>query len=806
MTSLNGNLQKLKQDFYAAERRLSGEDRERLLQDQVKILQSNLGAGLIGQVIVGLGFLYFIMPVVEKSHLAIWSGLFVLSLAFRFLLYLRMKSGEARLSTTRLLGGFVATVAFMGAVWGSIILFHVANPQGFQAIFAGIMVAALATVAVFNGVAHRLTILAFLIPAMTPFIIHQLAQGQTFNITLGLLAALFSLYLIFCGLRMNRLILEKLMVEIDNEKLLATVASVAKAKAIEHADERLRHLMDQLGSGVVMIDNRFRHVFWNKTYEKIFGFPEKYLKPGLDLKEAMRWYFADAGYCEEDVDQIVTGYCDALEQGKTDKKMIHRIDMADGRIIDVSVEFGADGSILLNYVDVTKREKANAEALFHMGQRDSLTGLPNRFLLKSHLKKVLGKARDEELSFALILFNVDNFQFVNETYGLSTGDMLINSLALRLETMITDDEFLAHLGGDSFAIISEYYSEKQDVLDRTYNLLDMFRQPSTFFKDGQEMEIIVGMSAGVTFYPDDNVSVDDMLLHAAIALSITKKNNPGDVTVYKPTMHAEIKSRNILVTDIRDSLATSQFILHYQPQVELKSRKISGVEALLRWRHPERGWISPAEFIPLAELSKQIVPLTEQFLPVACLQARAWQDQGMAPFPVSVNISPLHFLNDGFVPMIRRCLDEAKLEPKWLELEITEGIIMSHSDETIFKLNELADMGVQLAIDDFGTGYSSLTYLRALPVSKLKIDQAFIADMVEEGDARSVIEAIIRLGHSFNLKIIAEGVENEQEFKLLKDMRCDIAQGYYFSRPLTPEKMSEWVGEYSRKVADFSSS
>lgn len=250
-----------------------------------------------------------------------------------------------------------------------------------------------------------------------------------------------------------------------------------------------------------------------------------------------------------------------------------------------------------------------------------------------------------------------------------------------------------------------------------------------------------------------------------------------------------------MLFDIRDSISKSQFLLHYQPQIDISENQIIGVEALLRWQHPDKGWISPEDFIPLAEHTKQIIPLTEQFLPEACHQAKIWQQQNFPTIKMSVNISPFHFQEKGFTKFIRNCIEQAKLDPAFLDLEITEGVIMSQTEETIKILHELSEMGVHLSIDDFGTGYSSLAYLRNLPVDKLKIDQTFIKDMVESDSARSLVEAVIRMGHSFKLDVIAEGVETEEQLAILSSMNCDQAQGFYVKRPEKAVDITKWILE-----------
>jgi len=395
----------------------------------------------------------------------------------------------------------------------------------------------------------------------------------------------------------------------------------------------------------------------------------------------------------------------------------------------------------------------------------------------------------------VVLIDIDRFKDINDHYGHATGDQLIQKMADRLKAYMGSDVFIARLGGDEFAIVASHTPEEIKNLNTlAKDLIDQIRAP--FLINGKTF--VVEASIGLVFADQRKMNADQVIRNADIALRKAKDDGRNRFVQFEPSMHSEIQDRNIMLNELRDSMETSQFILHYQPQINLKTRQVSGMEALMRWKHPEKGWIAPDQFIPIAELSRQIIPLTEQLLPEACIQASIWRAQGLEGIPVSVNISPLHFHEPNLVDFIRQCIDDAQMDANMLELEITEGIVMSRTEEVINKLSELSDLGVRMAIDDFGTGYSSLTYLSSLPVSKLKIDQTFVKDMMSEKNNQSLVEAIVRLGHSFDLSVIAEGIEDSEQLEMLMDLKCDQGQGYYICRPMQAERVTEWIRENYR--------
>jgi diguanylate cyclase (GGDEF)-like protein/PAS domain S-box-containing protein len=438
--------------------------------------------------------------------------------------------------------------------------------------------------------------------------------------------------------------------------------------------------------------------------------------------------------------------------------------------------------------DVTET-KHYQEALEFQANHDILTGLPNRNLLQDRIRQAVVHADRHDTLTAVALINLDNFGLVNDTLGRDAGDRVLKELALRVSAGVRSLDTVARLAGDEFALVSYDHENEDAVSAELQRVHDTLSRP--FNVDGRE--IFITTSSGVVLYPQDAKSVEDLLRNANAAMHRAKARGKNNIQFYAPDMNARIGERLDLYGKLRHALERGEFQLHYQPQVELKTGGMVGVEALIRWKHPELGMVSPARFIPLAEETGLIVPIGEWVLRTACAQNRKWQEAGLPPITVAVNLSGRQFTEKNLVQMVERTLRETRLEPRYLELEITEGVVMDNPAGVIVTLTALRDMGVQLSIDDFGTGYSSLNYLKRFPVNRLKIDQSFVRDITTDADDAAIARAVISLGHTLNLKVIAEGVETKEQLAFLRLSGCDEKQGYYFSKPLATEDMTEFL-------------
>jgi diguanylate cyclase (GGDEF)-like protein len=424
-------------------------------------------------------------------------------------------------------------------------------------------------------------------------------------------------------------------------------------------------------------------------------------------------------------------------------------------------------------------ETANKQ-LRHLATHDALTGLPNRVLMDDRLSQSIVLAERQGQSFAVLLLDLDRFKLVNDSLGHRAGDELLKEVAQRLRSVVRDVDTIARLGGDEFVLIVTPSPERDAAQQVAKRIIDAMR-PSVRIAG---IEIQTSPSIGIAFYPSDAATIETLLAHADAAMYFAKQRGRNNFQCYMPGMNTASREKVRLESDLRVALEQKQFTLHYQPKVNTETGVMHGAEALLRWQHPVRGLIPPAEFIPIAEESGLIGDIGAWVMREACRQARAWQVAGLPPLRVAVNLSPSQFRQGDIVKMIGDALDLAGLEPRFLEVELTESTVMSDPEESIAILEKLSMMGVLVSVDDFGTGYSSMSYLRRFPIDKLKIDRGFISEIISRTEDASIVRAIISLAHSLKLKVVAEGVESTEQLEFLKTLGCDQYQGYHYSAAL----------------------
>jgi diguanylate cyclase (GGDEF)-like protein len=429
-----------------------------------------------------------------------------------------------------------------------------------------------------------------------------------------------------------------------------------------------------------------------------------------------------------------------------------------------------------------RRERRRADATIQrQASHDVLTDLPNRSLFKDRLTLALAHANRYRNMLAVLFVDLDRFKNIIDTLGPAVGDRLLQGVAERLASCLEEGDTLARLGGDEFVILLPRLQRADKAVKVAQQVLEVLKPVFVF----NEHELHITTSLGISLYPYDGTDVDTLLKNADTALYRAKEQGRNNYQLYTPAMNARAFERLAMENSLRKALERQQFLLHYQPQVEMPSGKVCGMEALVRWQHPDLGVVYPAEFIALAEETGLIVPLGEWVMRAACAQTQAWHKAGFPQLSVAVNLSARQFLHQGLVETIARVLKETGLDPRTLELEITESIAMQNADFTNVVLRHLKDMGVSLAMDDFGTGYSSLSYLKKFPIDVLKIDQSFVRDLTTDANDAAIANAIIVLAHSLKLKVIAEGVETPEQEAFLRSRGCDKLQGYLFNRPLS---------------------
>ena len=463
----------------------------------------------------------------------------------------------------------------------------------------------------------------------------------------------------------------------------------------------------------------------------------------------------------------------------------------DGSVIWISENAravrNADGSVQFfegTVIDITERRQHEAE-LEYQANHDSLTGLPNRSLLRDRIEQAIAKAQRDAMRVAVVFVDLDHFKLINDSLGHHIGDRLLLEVADRLMTCVRSHDTVARQGGDEFVLVLNEQHDADETLSIVKRLLDVVSQP--WLHNGQEYGL--GCSIGISCYPRDGDNPDALLRCADIAMYKAKASGRSTHHTYTPELNQAVSDRLEVQNNLRYALERDEFRVYYQPRVDVASGRIIGAEALIRWECPGKGLIPPDHFISIAEETGLIIPIGQWILQEACRQNRAWQRAGLPSISVSVNLSPIQFRHAGLVQSVADALQQAELDPAWLELELTESFVMHDAERINVAMQSLKALGVDIAVDDFGTGYSSLSYLKRFPVDRLKVDKSFVRDIDSDPDDAAIVRAIITLGHALGLKVVAEGVETPAHLAFLQQHGCDELQGYLFSRPVPAAEM-----------------
>jgi diguanylate cyclase (GGDEF)-like protein/PAS domain S-box-containing protein len=430
--------------------------------------------------------------------------------------------------------------------------------------------------------------------------------------------------------------------------------------------------------------------------------------------------------------------------------------------------------------------QAMAQQMTHSAEHDLLTGLPNRRLLHDRVNQSVAFARRDMKQLAVLYLDLDSFKYINDSLGYPIGDQLLQSIAKRLVDCVRSTDTVSRQGGDEFVILLSDVQQPEDAAIMANRMLHVVAEAHSI----DQHDLHVTTSIGVSIYPDDGQDAEALIKNADTAMYQAKENGRQNYQFFKPAMYARAVERQSIEEGLRRALERHEFRLHYQPKINLKTGAVSGAEALLRWAHPTRGWLLPAQFIPIAEDCGLIVPIGKWVLRQACEQARFWSDAGLPLTSMAVNVSAMEFGDEKFLDGLFQVLSETGLDPRSLQLELTESVLMKRAEATASVLQFLREWGVQVAIDDFGTGYSSLSYLRKFAVDALKIDQSFVRQISAGGRDAAIVTAVINMARSLELLVVAEGVETQEELDFLCAHDCDEAQGYFFSRPMPPRRFA----------------
>ncbi len=440
--------------------------------------------------------------------------------------------------------------------------------------------------------------------------------------------------------------------------------------------------------------------------------------------------------------------------------------------------------------DITDRKEME-EAVRYQAYHDVLTGLPNRLLFNDRLQMAIVNANRYQQKLAVFFLDLDRFKSINDSLGHTVGDKLLQSTAHRLTNSLRRGDTVARPGGDEYTILLPEIKHEEDTAKIAKKILSAFKKP--WMIEGNELHITP--SIGISLYPDDGQDAGALVKHADIAMYHAKEQGRNNFQFYTPELNVKAYEQIVLENSLRRAIGREEFVLFYQPQLDVEDGQIVGVEALIRWQHPDLDLLYPKQFIPLAEETGLIIPIDAWVLRAACLQNKRWQEAGFRPMRVAINLSSLQFRQPNLVAMVEQVLDETSLDPYFLELEITESIAMHNEEVTITKMHQLSKLGIKFSIDDFGSGYSSLRYLKKLPIQTLKIDRMFITDVTTNPGDAAIVDAVISMAHGLNLKVIAEGVETKEQANFLREYKCDEMQGYLCGRPLPVKEVTKLLAE-----------
>jgi diguanylate cyclase (GGDEF)-like protein len=549
--------------------------------------------------------------------------------------------------------------------------------------------------------------------------------------------------------------------------------------------QRLDTAVNNMTQGLLLFDWSQRLVVCNQRYIEMYGLSAEAVKPGCTFREVIACRKANGSFVGDD-----EKYC-ALVLRDIGVRQSMIIETPDGRSIQIVNEPLADGGWVATHEDITERKRAD-EQITHLAHYDALTDLPNRTLFHEQLKQELACIAPGE-QLAVLYIDIDEFKSVNDSLGHLIGDELLKSVAVSLSRCVAATDFVARLGGDEFAIVQTSIAGPEDVTALVARIYQAIREPYECLGH----HVTTDASIGVALAPQHGSDLDQILKNADLAMYAAKSAGRRTFRFFEPEMDAQVKARRILEMDLRQAILDGAFEVYYQPCVDLQDNKITGCEALLRWRHPERGMISPAEFIPVAEETGMINQLGEWALTTACAEATTWPDD----IKIAVNVSPVQFKSGTLALKIVAALNASGLAASRLELEITEAVLIRDDETALTILHQLRAIGVRIALDDFGTGYSSLSYLQRFPFDKIKIDRCFVTDIAEPDGSSCIVQAVVNIAAARHMTTIAEGVETQQQRELLRGLGCTEMQGYLFSAAKPAAELKQMFFALAEKPA-----
>ncbi len=679
-----------------------------------------------------------------------------------------------------------------GIVWGSAALFLFAAGT-FEAQMLLIMVLAGMTAAATSVLSARMeTFLAFALPTLSPLAGQLIIQGGTLSVTMAGLTVIFMIGMTVVARAMHQTLKTSFELRFDNRNLIKEIERRHQTEeALFQEKDRLQITLEALSEGVVITGADATIKYLNPAAERLCGWSNED-SIGNSIENLFPMLEEHTG--EKSSCALIT--CLQTVNRVEKNILLHTRHGQDQIIEEIATPLknraGKVSGAVTVMRDVTEARKHRQELVFQ-ANHDLLTQLPTRALLMDRLKHSISRAQRACHLVALLFMDLDRFKNVNDSLGHAAGDALLNLVAQRLTKGVRDEDTVARLGGDEFVVLVEEIQQPNAVAITARKLIDLLGTPFLV----ENHAISVTASIGITLFPKDGDNPETLLKNADTAMYRAKELGRNNIQFYAEEMNIRALHRLKLEQALRYAVARDEFILNYQPQIELASGKIVAVEALVRWERPDYGKVFPDDFIPIAEESGAIVEIGNWVLTQACAQLRAWQMNGHEDLRISVNLSVRQLHQHDLTKIIEKALAYSDLPPKYLELEITESLFLNDTEETLDLLQSIKKLGVTLAIDDFGTGYSSLSYLKYFPIDTIKIDKSFIDKVHENNSNAAIVSAIIQMGHGLNLSVIGEGVENQAQFEFLKNRNIDAFQGYKFSKALSTTQMTDLLQKTS---------
>ena len=571
--------------------------------------------------------------------------------------------------------------------------------------------------------------------------------------------------------------------------LLATGEKAELARSLAEQNLRFDTALANMSHGLCMFDSTRRLVVWNRRFCEIYKVAPEALSSGITIRDLIELIAASGNYPDETVNHLVAEIEARMESGALTHSS--RL-LPDGRFIALSYQPVISGGTVVIFEDVTEREKAEERARF-LATHDDLTGLPNRSVFGEVVNDAVRAGHRYGHEFAVIFMDLDRFKNINDTLGHAAGDILLIETAKRLKECVRKSDVIARIGGDEFVIMLREVSDQSQVATVARKILAAVVKPLTVH--GHECRITA--SIGISMFPTDALNEESLVKNADAAMYLAKEEGRNGFRFHFQDITSQSIERLTLEASLRGALERSELLLHYQPKQDLGNGGITGVEALLRWQHPDLGLLPPSRFIPLAEETGLIVPIGKWVIETACAQNVAWQRQGLPALRIAVNLSPRQFADPGLLGDIDAALDNSGMAPELLELEITESMVMQNVERAMRILKAIKGLGVMLAIDDFGTGYSSMSLLKKFPIDVLKIDRSFVREITNNSEDKAIADAIIALGRALDLTIVAEGVETAEQEAFLRAHHCDQIQGYLVSKPVPADEFAAFMADHA---------